>query len=400
MLAHLAHKFRRGYVFHDYRWSIDQFPWPGDILSDTERKDLPRTPLSAFISGPAVGGSWDDSDAPRAISQGWWNTACPPDERTRIEAEGLGEDAGVDWGRAESGGAGILSPAWEKALNGSQRCIEVFPMPKEKDRQSQGFTMGSESSADSVLSTWEEFRHSPVALYTTASKLVLSAVEKNKVIFQARRGRLGWTTPTADSDSNPFDRMLAVHVQRGNSFKKDCMDAAEKNLSFYGWNQLPYLPYRFQHPIGPEWRRGSPENIALFIEHCYPDDDLVYRKIRQAKLEHEATAGPKQPRTLDVLFLATNEKPDWQKAMKRILLQAGWGTVVTTRDLQLVSEQIEVGVAVEMELAQRAAVFLGSGVRKAARTASMEPLTHLLVVAVYKQHYTSPFGGRSRAGNL
>ena len=322
ILAHLAHKYKRSYVFHDYRWNLDHFPWAPEMLPDTERKDLPRTPATAFISGPAVGGSWGlgDGSSPRAISETWWSIVCPPEERTRIQAERMKADM-PHW--ADSEHADILLPAWEKALNGSQRCIEVSAVTKGKDRQSQTF-IDIWGSGANVLSMWEELRRSPISRYTTASELVLSAVKKNQALFQTRRGKFAWkATPSANDAANLFDRMLAVHVQRGDSFKQDCMGAAEQNSSFYGWNQLPQLPDRFQRPVGPEWRRGTPDNIALFIKHCYPDDDFVYTKIREAKLEYEATAEPNQPRTLDVLFLLTNEKPDWQKAMKRILLQAG-----------------------------------------------------------------------------
>lgn len=48
--------------------------------------------------------------------------------------------------------------------------------------------------------------------------------------------------------------------------------------------------------------------------------------------------------------------------MKAAFRKDGWTTVVTSRDLEFDSEQKEVGMAVDMDLARKAAVFIGNGV--------------------------------------
>ena len=65
MNTYLAYKSNRTYVFQDYIWRIEYYPWQHHL----KRPWQPRTPLNALISGPAAGGAWDLNDpAPRSIS--------------------------------------------------------------------------------------------------------------------------------------------------------------------------------------------------------------------------------------------------------------------------------------------------------------------------------------------
>jgi hypothetical protein len=66
---------------------------------------------------------------------------------------------------------------------------------------------------------------------------------------------------------------------------------------------------------------------------------------------------------LDVLYLLTNEQSDWLENLKEVLRKDGWYTIRTTRDLTLDQEQTDVNMAVDMDIARRAAVFIGNGVR-------------------------------------
>jgi hypothetical protein len=83
--------------------------------------------------------------------------------------------------------------------------------------------------------------------------------------------------------------------------------------------------------------------------------------IRRARAEYEA-AHP--TRALDILYVLTNADADWVREFTASLVQEdGWGTVVGTPDLSLDEQMIEVGFAVDMEIARRAEVFIGNGVR-------------------------------------
>ncbi|KAJ7100404.1 hypothetical protein C8R44DRAFT_561537, partial [Mycena epipterygia] len=58
--------------------------------------------------------------------------------------------------------------------------------------------------------------------------------------------------------------------------------------------------------------------------------------------------------------ILTNEKSAWIDELAKELKKDGW-TVITCRDLVLDSEQTEVSIAVDMEIARRAAAFIGNG---------------------------------------
>jgi hypothetical protein len=45
-----------------------------------------------------------------------------------------------------------------------------------------------------------------------------------------------------------------------------------------------------------------------------------------------------------------------------MLYEDGWSHVATTQDLELTQEQKDVSMAVDMEIARKAAVFVGNGV--------------------------------------
>jgi hypothetical protein len=59
----------------------------------------------------------------------------------------------------------------------------------------------------------------------------------------------------------------------------------------------------------------------------------------------------------------TNAGADWFAKFKADMLADGWGTVVSGTDFVLDDEQKEVDMAMDMEIARRAAVFVGNGVR-------------------------------------
>ncbi|KAJ6626652.1 hypothetical protein B0H10DRAFT_2185658 [Mycena sp. CBHHK59/15] len=63
--------------------------------------------------------------------------------------------------------------------------------------------------------------------------------------------------------------------------------------------------------------------------------------------------------TLDLMYLLTNEKGQWIDELKSVLKADGW-SILTSRDLVLGTEQTDVPMAVEMETARCAAVFVGN----------------------------------------
>jgi hypothetical protein len=124
-------------------------------------------------------------------------------------------------------------------------------------------------------------------------------------------------------------------------------------------NLWPELSDKFVNP--PDSGNGTASDKAkeIYRKHCFPTEEELLDKIRAARREYLSA---KPGRTLDVMYILTNAKKDWIETFGKRLRAEGWGTIVSTKDLKLDDEQTEVGMAVDMELARKAAVFIGNGV--------------------------------------
>ena len=341
----LAYKSKRAYVFREHIWSLDHYPWRSGMYLLSR----PRTPLNALMSGPSAGGFWDpDDNAPRSISEEWFNTVCPKSERRIIYAGDV--KPAVYW---ESGD--VIFKRWERLLTDApERCIEVQPSPDGIDGTPQIFDFWLWCSTR-ILSLWDEYKTSPVSRLLGPSAIVKAAMDRNEHLFQPSR----WLTVYQARD--PYERMLAIHLRRGD-FKDHCIHLAKWNSTYHSWNLLPFLPDKFIHPEGYQPGKITPEANAHYQKHCYPEDDMILDKIRKSREEYVRAARPGEHRVLDTIFLMTNDVSGWVDELKRKLLQSGWHTVLTTKDLELDQEQKDVGLAVDMEFAIKAAVFVGNGV--------------------------------------
>jgi len=63
------------------------------------------------------------------------------------------------------------------------------------------------------------------------------------------------------------------------------------------------------------------------------------------------------------MYILTNDRGEFMDQLKQTLRRDGWPTIVTGADLTLDQEQIGVSMAVDMDIARQAAVFIGNGVR-------------------------------------
>ncbi|KAJ3936055.1 MAG: hypothetical protein NXY57DRAFT_932421 [Lentinula lateritia] len=344
MNAHLSYVSGRSYVFLDYYWKPEYYSWPKSQF----RSNPPRTPLNALISGPAAGGPWDEGDeAPRAISERWYDIVCPYGERrfmnTREFKPPVWNSPGID-----------MLNHWSQVLrNAPERCIEIQG-DDEHDMFPQVFDLWMWGSTR-VLSLWEEFSKSPVSRLLQTSPVVKSAVDANEFLFYPRGSRL----PLSNlGPRDPYDRMMAIHIRRGD-FKEACMRLAYFNSTFYSWNLLPQLPDSFEVPPSLVW--DSSEYNQYYVERCFPEQQSIVAKVREARKSYISAAGKDEKRTLDVMYLLTNAKGDWLAKMIAELKQDGWHTIVTSKDLELNAEQTDVNMAVDMDIARKAAVFIGNG---------------------------------------
>ncbi|KAF5382695.1 hypothetical protein D9615_003074 [Tricholomella constricta] len=322
------------------------YSWPKPVFRNHEFP--PHTPLNAIISGPSAGGPWDvGDDAPRSISDKWFDVVCPKRERRIINTREVKPVIG--W----ADGIDIFNHWKQVLLDAPERCIEIEPEHYKKDFYPQTFDLWLWGSTR-VRSLWPSFSKSPTSRLLEPSPIVKSAVERNAYLFNPRGPR-----PPHPVSRDPHDRMLAIHARRGD-FKDACLHLAKWNSTFYSWNLLEELPDAFPPPPGGEQGNNTPENIRKYLEHCLPSFDDIVSKVRDSRYEYlkESKKGHK---TLDVLFLLTNAEGEWLDQLKATLREDGWHTIVTSKDLELDQEQTEVNMAVDMEIARRAAVFVGNG---------------------------------------
>ena len=102
------------------------------------------------------------------------------------------------------------------------------------------------------------------------------------------------------------------------------------------------------------------EALDDFMRHCWPSVDDIVRRVRDVKRDFEETGGD-----LKFIYILTNGKRNWIDELTERLLTSkmGWERVTSSLDLTLISEPEELAnQAVDMEIARRAAVFVGNGV--------------------------------------
>ena len=363
----LAYKSKRAYVFQDHIWNLEHYPWPKEKY--LERR--PRTPINALLAGPPAGGWWDpDDNAPRSVSEHWFRTVCPESE-TRIILTGDVKPA-VYWEMGD-----VIFDHWQKLLSDApERCLEI--RSSDGDETPQTFDIWLWSSTR-VLSLWDGLKNSPVSRLLAPSPIVKAAVDRNEYLFLPRGPRLPYSAPR-----DPYERMLAIHLRRGD-FEGYCLYLAHRNSTFSSWNSLPFLPDKFIHPTpeGYEPGKNTPEAIEHYQKRCYPDQDLILDKIQKSREEYIHAARSGEHRVLDVIFLLTNDDTEWVKELETRLRQLGWHTVVATNDLELDQEQKDVGMAVDMEFARKAAVFIGNGVSFSSTAPKYMSLTCVLLPVVF-----------------
>uniref|UniRef100_D8PZF6 Uncharacterized protein n=2 Tax=Schizophyllum commune (strain H4-8 / FGSC 9210) TaxID=578458 RepID=D8PZF6_SCHCM len=61
------------------------------------------------------------------------------------------------------------------------------------------------------------------------------------------------------------------------------------------------------------------------------------------------------------MYILTNDRSSYVDDLKKALKAVGWKKIVTTADLEYNAEQMDVNMAIDMDIARRAAVFIGNG---------------------------------------
>ncbi|KAF6745369.1 hypothetical protein DFP72DRAFT_974289 [Ephemerocybe angulata] len=345
---YLSYKAHRGYVFGDYLWAPSHYPWPENNIT---LENPARTPISAIISGPTAGGPWPPGDpAPRAIHEQHWPLVCPPEKVKQIWTSTVKDQYNI----RRNGSATYIFNIWKKILlEEPAQCVEVMQPAIEDDPWPEVFDMWL-VGFDRLLDFWDEFRGSLVSQQLGPSAVVQRALERNVHLFQ---------TPETEH-RDPFSRVLAVHIRRGD-YEWHCGHLANWNFGFYGWNQLPWLPDRFVLPPGGEPNNNTEENIAKFKLHCLPEMDQIIKRIEGAREDWEKdvfVGKTLESHYINTIFILTNASPEWHDEFVEKLKHDHKWRVVTSHNITFGnSQEKDVGMAVDMEIARRAGIFLGNG---------------------------------------
>ena len=131
LCSYLAWRANRAYVFQDYIWNPDHYPW------HIAPWPWPQTPLSALIAGPIAGDRWAPGDnTPRSVSDRWFDTLCPPEDTDVIDTDVAKEPI-------RDADAKYALEHWLRLLNESpKRCVDIGRNVSKTDYFPQTFDVG------------------------------------------------------------------------------------------------------------------------------------------------------------------------------------------------------------------------------------------------------------------
>lgn len=281
--------------------------------------------------------------------------------------------------------------------------------------------MASFFGSSKIISLLPDLLASPVLKKFEWSKLVRGAVEKIVDRFSPTCPELD-AAPSPTGANHTLPGVLALHLRRGD-YKRHCTRL--KNWASGYMGVMDMLSDRFDPENGRprelmahdnetdsevEFREARRE--AYYLQHCLPDVRQVVERLREVRNEYDyswyqdaqqtlnkeqgserrtpSEAGelgemdiriPANKHRLRHVYVLTNGWPSFLEELRLTLMEDGWESVVGTPDwgntvpalpfrimdgtgdAHLNSEERGVSAAVDMEIAQRAEVFVGNGVR-------------------------------------
>ncbi|OCH92994.1 hypothetical protein OBBRIDRAFT_387832 [Obba rivulosa] len=338
MNAYLAYRSGRALVFDNYTWEDD-----GSDYSEVYGGSLipSRIPFSAFLQGPAVGGSFSEGDhTPRAVIKEYFDEVCP---RPQI----IASEELVPLGDPSS--ATERMRRWVDKLSHSDRCVEV------RKSSYQIFDIWIFGQVDRLLDIWPAFSKSPIMTQLQWSALVELAFDTNRELLLPSPTVIPPLTSlpftSASERYSQLPGLLVLHLRRGD-FEEHCVKLSGWGSGFTGWNSFPGLPDPWVFP--PE-DASTDEARRWYVLRCYPDIDEIVRRAAEAR---QSPAG----RGLKAVYVMTNGEEGWVRELERALREkGGWESVASTKDLVLNHEQLYVAQAVDMLIGQRAQMLIGNG---------------------------------------
>ncbi len=221
-----------------------------------------------------------------------------------------------------------------------------------------------------LLDIWPSYSKSPILTHFGWSPLITAALAANAHTIHPSLSSLTPSSFSPYSNPTPLSGLLALHIRRGD-YVGHCRSLAGWSSHFMGFNEFPGLPDRFSPlPTASEARPAltpeeeEEEQAALYRAHCFPDTEQIVSRVREVRRSLLSTT------RLTRLYVLTNGRSEWLQELKDALQEDAarehmdpWKHIATSRDLRLTREQQRVGQGIDMAVAQRAEVFLGTGVR-------------------------------------
>ncbi|KIY53090.1 hypothetical protein FISHEDRAFT_69230 [Fistulina hepatica ATCC 64428] len=304
LFHHLALTSGRTYVYQPFVWR--------------PRGQSALVPLSAFLRGVTN----------TSVSSDLFGEICPEDARAHIEI-----------------GAEVHEDRWAQALdmlNTSEPCIVVDNWILDWDFL----------TSPALINAWPTFSAYLHEKFTWSTS-VDTIVDRTKSQLRLR------TFSEEDPTRLPY---MALHLRRGD-FSSHCIELAESQAGFTTWATLPSLS-RVVYP--PALNVEEPSSIET---HCYPS----LRRILDI-IDMHARARP-HIRALHVLHDAAWDHPlvylQYVKIKEAVMSAArtravGWSNgpmvqVTGSQDVPIYWGESDFRVAVDVELARQATVFIGNG---------------------------------------
>lgn len=219
------------------------------------------------------------------------------------------------------------------------------------------------------MTVYQKLAESPIMTEFNWSPLVLAALRANAVEIAPKLA--------LNPLPNAVEDLMVVHIRRGD-YDEHCKSIAEYANNYMGWNSMPGLGDKFVIPP----RNADGAYREEIMRHCWPSIDQIALRVLEVKSEWEMQHST---RPLHRLYVMTNGKRGWVASLKEKLQESGdWDVVLTSKDLILDHEQQYVGQAIDMAIAERAAVLVGNGVSKVSLVVHLQRVHCRFIVPVFK----------------
>lgn len=337
--AQLVYETGRSYVFDNYTWDRD-----GPEYAKFGNNTIPsRIPLSALISGPIVGGPFEDDDhTPRAVVKEYWDLICP--NKTVIRADEVRKL------HSEGADARKITDTWVRYIQDIEDpCLEV---ERHSGSIYHVFMFGTPAE---ILPMWPTLSQSPILRLFGWGEPAHTAFAANRHLFAPAPLIAPYVAaagcPHCIDPHARLDGLLALHIRRGD-FVEHCANLCAWGAGFNAFNMFPAFPDPWAPPPDDA---GGEARCAVYMRRCLPDVAQVVAKVEQVRA---SAVG----RGLRAVYVMSNADRAWLKELKDALRAAYvWEHVATSRDMVLTPEQKYTSQTLDMLVGERAQVFIGNG---------------------------------------